>query len=197
MLLHLAQHLGDDHGHLIARGAGQQAVEAHVQLRKAATVAQRLLRRQQTHLHVRQIRLAAAQRRPARDGTIVDGAVFAQLLQRDLVQPEHGRQRLLHPVDGQLLHHRAAGAVGGGHIAALLQHAQRLPDGGAGAVQLLHHGALGGQTVAGAQCAGGDKLPQLLIDGFTGAPVADGLPIDMYGFRHGSSPLFEKIWAVL
>ena len=42
-----------------------------------------------------------------------------------------------------------------------------------------------------------DELPQLLIDGFTGAPVSYGLPIDMYGFRHGSSPLSEKIWAVL
>ena len=50
LLLHAAQHICDDDGHLIAGGGGQQAVERHVQLHKAAVVAQRLLRLRQTPL---------------------------------------------------------------------------------------------------------------------------------------------------
>ena len=192
VLLHLAQDIGDDHGHLVAGGAGEQTVETDVQLSKAAVIAQGLLRRRETAVQRRQILVGAAPGRPAGDGAVVDGAVLAQLLQRYLVQLEHGRQRLLHAVDGQLLHHGAAGAVGGGHIAALLQHTQGLADGGTGTMELLHHGTLGGQAVAGLQHSGGDKLPQLVIDGLAGPPAADGLPGDMYGFRHGRPSFHRK-----
>ena len=79
MLLHLAQDICDDHGHLIARGAGQQAVETDVQLSKAAVIAQGLLRRRETAVQRRQILVGAAPGRPAGDGAVVDGAVLAQL----------------------------------------------------------------------------------------------------------------------
>ena len=49
VLLHLAQDIGDDHGHLVAGGAGEQTVETDVQLSKAAVIAQGLLRRRLRH----------------------------------------------------------------------------------------------------------------------------------------------------
>ena len=55
MLLHLAQNIGDDHGHLVAGGTGEQTVETDVQLSEAAVIAQGLLRRRETAVQRRQI----------------------------------------------------------------------------------------------------------------------------------------------
>ena len=67
MLLHLAQDIGDDHGHLVAGGAGEQTVETDVQLSEAAVVAQGLLRRRETAVQRRQIHV------PTVAGKMVDG----------------------------------------------------------------------------------------------------------------------------
>lgn len=169
-------------------------MELDVEVDEVLIVFRGRLRLLQALAQLLQICRTAPLRGPHGDGAVIVETVFTQLLQRDLVELDHLGQRLLHAVQARLLHHGAGGAVRRSDIASLLEHAQRLADGRAAAVELRHHGALGGETVSGLELSGENKFPQLKINFLTGAARFDRLPGDLYCVVvHKDGPSLNKI----